>query len=137
MKKRKSIRVVLDEEALKMITGIENLEMFLLDDDQWMYHDSEIHNIHWDDKKRTLDVAVEPIGYSAEIDGAGYGKTFLLDFHFRDVVSVCLDYSDYGYIHEMEIKVENGFLVCSFDSYYLEVAARSLIVDPPYALPTP
>ena len=51
MKKRKSIRVVPDEEALKRITGIENLEMFLVDDDQWMYHDSEIRNIHWDDKK--------------------------------------------------------------------------------------
>ena len=57
MKKRKSIRVISDEEALKMINGNENLELFLVDDDLWIYHDSEIRNIHWDDKKRTLDVS--------------------------------------------------------------------------------
>jgi len=57
MKKRKSIRVIPDEESLKMINGNENLELFLVDNDLWMYHDSEIRNIHWDDKKRTLDVS--------------------------------------------------------------------------------
>ena len=131
MKIRKTKMVVPDEETLKMITGIENLEMFLEDDDQWMYNDSEIRNIHWDDKKRTLDVTVEPIGYSVEIDDAGCGKSFLLDFHFGNVESVCFDYSSYGYISEMEIKVENGFLVCTFDSYLLKVVAESLAVDPP------
>ena len=34
--------------AEKLIDGIENIEMFLGDDDDWNFHDSEIYSFHWD-----------------------------------------------------------------------------------------
>lgn len=40
MTKRKSSSVIPDERTLNMIEGIENLELFLEDDDKWMFHDS-------------------------------------------------------------------------------------------------
>lgn len=78
-----------------------------------------------------MDVTIEPIGYNKTVIGDGKTGIVLLDLHFDDVVSVTLDYSDYGYIHELVITTENGFLVVSFDSYFLEVGAKKLTINKP------
>ena len=51
---------MIDEAAIRMINGIENIEVFLEENDQWQFHDSDIKNIHWDDMERRLDVTVCP-----------------------------------------------------------------------------
>lgn len=56
---RKSANMI-DEAAIRMINGIENIEVFLEENDQWQFHDSDINNIHWDDMERRLDVTVCP-----------------------------------------------------------------------------
>ena len=50
---RKSANMI-DEAAARMINGIENIEVFLEENDQWQFHDSDIKNIHWDDMERRL-----------------------------------------------------------------------------------
>ena len=48
---RKSSNMI-DDGAVKIITDIENNEVFLEENDQWQFHDSGISDIHWDDKER-------------------------------------------------------------------------------------
>lgn len=42
--------------AEKLIDGIENIEMFLDDNDEWNFHDSEIRSFYWDRAKKTFSV---------------------------------------------------------------------------------
>ena len=56
---RKSINMI-EDAAVPMITGIENIELFLEENDKWLFHFSGISDIHWDDKERRLDVSVHP-----------------------------------------------------------------------------
>lgn len=67
MGKRKSSTIFKDEGAYKLIEGIENMELFLTEDDKWQFHDSDIHDIHWNNQNRTLDLTIEPIGFSADV----------------------------------------------------------------------
>lgn len=48
--------------AEKLIDGIENIEMFLDDNDDWNFHDSEIYSFHWDRDKREFVASIELIG---------------------------------------------------------------------------
>lgn len=127
---RKSINTV-KEEAVKYITGIENLELFIDEEDEWNFHDSEIRSIHWDDKTRILDVTVEPMGYSPKLPEDGPDKSPRLDFHFHDVVEINLQWNTVGFIFELDITEKNGFLVCYFDSYTMVVTSSKLVIDKP------
>ena len=129
--KRKSRNVITDDRVLGMIDGVENLEMFLEENDEWQFHDSEIRNIHWNDKSRSLEVTIEPFGYSAKIEGRSKDKIILLDFHFTGVESINLDFNSYGFIFELEITYKYGFIDCIFDSYCMEVVAKCLSIEKP------
>ena len=128
---RKSVNTIRDE-AVPFIKGIKNLDIFIEEgNDHWNFHDSEIRQIRWNDKRRTLDVTVEPIGYAVMLSGDGPDKQALIDFYFKGVVSVDLDWNDYGYIFELDLTVENGFLTCYFDSYCMKVVAERLSIGKP------
>lgn len=128
---RKSVNTIRDE-AVPFVKGTKNLDMFIEEgNDNWNFHDSEIRSIRWNDKRRSLDVTVEPIGYGATIPGDGPDKQPLIDFHFKNVYEVRLDWSDYGYIFEIDITVENGILTCYFDSYAMVVRAGRLSIGKP------
>ena len=132
---RKSVNTIRNE-AVPFVTGIKNLDMFIEEgNDNWNFHDSEIRSIRWNDKRRTLDVTVEPIGYGAKIPGDGPDKQALVDFHFKDVYEVNLDWSGYGFIFEIDITVENGILTCYFDSYAMVVRADRLSIGKPRFVP--
>lgn len=59
MNSRKSSNII-DDNAVKMIIGIENIEVFLEENDEWKFHDSETSVIHWNNKTERLDVSVYP-----------------------------------------------------------------------------
>lgn len=126
-KKRSSCNVVSDD-ALEMVNGIENLEFFLEEDDQWRFHDSLISDIKWDFDNKTVDLSVIVYGYSTvEYPEKGY---YVLDFHFLDVV--CVDYQKGDdYIYNLDIDTEYGNLTCEFDTFFLKVVSKKLIVDAP------
>ena len=131
---RKSANMI-DDAAVGMITGIENIEIFLEENDQWQFHDSGIRDIHWDDEERRLDVTVCPT-FCVGIDYDYNTLEPRLDFHFTDVVSVNLDYNDFGYVDEISIKkLSNGLLETWFDCYTLHVFSSGLIVDKPRFVP--
>lgn len=128
---RKSVNTIRDE-AVPFVKGIKNLDVFIEDEnDNWNFHDSEIRSIRWNEKLHTLDVTIEPIGYAAIIPGDGPDKQALIDFHFKDVVEVNLDWNTYGFIIELDITVENGFLTCYFDSYCMKVSSKRLSIGKP------
>lgn len=131
---RKSSNMI-DEGAAKMIIGIENIEVFLEENDQWQFHDSDISEIHWDDKERQLDVTVSPT-FCVGID---YDYNILeprLDFHFTGVISLNFEFNECGYVDEISIKkISNGFLDTWFECYMLNVTSRGLIVDKPRFVP--
>lgn len=52
-----------DEERAgerKVVTGIENIEVFLEENDEWQFHFSKVTEIHWNSEKRQLDVTINP-----------------------------------------------------------------------------
>ena len=124
---RKSANMI-NDAAVRMISGIENIEVFLEENDQWQFHDSDIKTIHWDDMERRLDVTVCP----TVCIGIDYDHENLeprLDFHFTGVVCLKVDFNNCGYIDEISIKELNGFLDTWFDCYMLHVTSKGLIVD--------
>ena len=128
---RKSVNTIHDE-AVPFVKGIKNLDVFIEEgNDNWNFHDSEIRGIRWNDKRRTLDVTIEPIGYGARIPGDGPDKQALIDFHFKDAYEVNLDWNGYGFIFEIDITVENGMLTCYFDSYCMKVSSKRLSIGKP------
>lgn len=77
---RKSANMI-DESAVRLIRGIENIEVFLEENDQWQFHDSNIKTIHWDDLERRLDVTI----CRTFCIGIDYDHKYMeprLDFHF-------------------------------------------------------
>ncbi len=130
---RKSANMI-EEAAVRMINGIENIEVFLEENDQWQFHDSDIKAIHWDDMEHRLDVTVCP----TFCKGIEYDHRNLdpqLDFHFTDVANLKVDYNGCGCIDEISIKELNGFLDTWFDCYMLHVTSKGLIVDKPRFVP--
>ena len=131
MGKRKSSTIFKDEGAYKLIEGIENMELFLTEDDKWQFHDSDIRDIHWNNQNRTLDLTIEPIGFSADVPWDRKTTTALLDFHYEGVGELELNCFGFCYIYELEINMKNGYLDCNFDSYILKILAKKLTIDKP------
>lgn len=130
---RKSANMI-EDAAVKMITGIENIEVFLEEKDEWQFHDSEISYIHWEDKERRLDVSVKPT-YCVGIEYDHKKVEPELVLHFIEVRDYKLDNNEGGYVDEISIKEFNGFLDTWFDCYMLHVTSRSLTVDKPRFVP--
>lgn len=59
MSMRKSDNMITDD-AVKFVTGIENFEVFLEENDEWQFHFSKVTEIHWNSEKRQLDVTINP-----------------------------------------------------------------------------
>lgn len=131
MEKRKSSTIIKDEDAYELIEGIENMELFLTENDQWQFHDSDIRDIHWNNQNRTLDLTIEPIGFSADVPWDRKTMTALLDFHYEGVGELELNCFGFCYIYELEINMKNGYLDCNFDSYILKILAKKLTIDKP------
>lgn len=127
---RKSANVITDD-AVKFVTGIENIEVFLEENDEWQFHDSEVLSIHWDEKHLVLDITVIPIGFGTKFEYGYKTQVPMLDFHFNNVVEYKCEYYAHGYIDEISIKKENGYLVTRFDCYTIEVVSGGLTIDKP------
>lgn len=131
MGKEKTSNIVTDERAFELITGIENMEIFLTENDEWQFHDSDIRDIHWNNQSRTLDLTIEPIGFCADVPWDRKITTALLDFHYEGVEEFDLNCLGVCYIFELEIKMKNGYLESIFDSYMLTILAKKLTIDKP------
>ena len=131
MEKRKSSTIIKDESAYQLIEGIENMELFLTENDEWQFHDSDIRDIHWNNQNRTLDLTIEPIGFSADVPWDRKTTMALLDFHYEGVGELELNCFGFCYIYELEINMKNGYLDCIFDSYILKILAKKLTIDKP------
>ena len=51
---------MITDDAVKFVTGIENIEVFLEENDEWQFHFSKVTEIHWDSEKKQLDVTINP-----------------------------------------------------------------------------
>lgn len=131
MENRKSSTIITDESAYEFITGIENMELFLTENDKWQFHDSDIRDIHWNNQNRTLDLTIEPIGFCADVPWDRKTTTALLDFHYEGVDEFDLNCFGFCYIYELEMNVKNGCLVSIFDSYNLTILSKKLTIDKP------
>lgn len=118
--------------AEELIDGLENIELFLDDRDEWNFHDSEITSIHMDFKENSVTVTVKPDGYNSErADKLFKEELPLLDFKFIDVCEIKMNTSLPYYIDKIEISKYNGFLECWFNGYGIRVTSRRLCVAKP------
>lgn len=131
VEKRKSSTIIKDEGAYELIEGIENMELFLTENDEWQFHDSDIRDIHWNNQNRTLDLTIEPIGFCADVPWDRKTTTALLDFHYEGVEEFDLNCFGFCYIFELEINMKNGYLDCIFDAYILKILAKKLTINKP------
>lgn len=122
--------------AEKLIDGIENIEMFLDDNDDWNFHDSEINSFYWDNEKKIMTVTIEPIAYSVDVEGDAKDKQPLLSFHFEDCIDVEMHMNNvYERIYKIEISMFKQFIECWFNGVGIRVTSKRLRVDKPRFIP--
>lgn len=127
--------------AEKLIDGIENIEMFLDEEDHWNFHDSEIESFGWDVKTQTFTVTVNLIGcrFPESLGIIDKTKDVLLDLHFVGFPTLTMnqvELNSWQYITEIEITNVRKFLECWFNGYAIKVASERLIVDKPRVVDT-
>lgn len=126
---RKSANMITDD-AVKFVTGIENIEVFLKEPDEWQFHFSKVTEIHWGSEKRQLDVTINP----PCCEGIEYDRKkveVFLDFHFTDVIDLKWEYTQDDFADEISMKEFNGFLETWFDFITLNITSKGVIVDKP------
>ena len=99
---RKSANMITDD-AVKMVTGIENIEIFLEDNDEWQFHFSKVTEIHWNSERRALDVAINP-PCCVGIEYDRKKVEVFLDFHFIEVIDLKWEYTQDDYADEISMK---------------------------------
>lgn len=121
--------------AERLIDGIENIEMFLGEEDAWNFHDSEIHSIQWDRDSKTFSVTIDLIGCDfSQLEGYNYHDNVLLEFHFTKVAEVHMPHVDMWnceYIYEIEISKDRNWLECWFNGFCMRVVSERLRVEKP------
>ena len=120
--------------AEKLIDGIENIEMFLGDDDAWNFYDSEIYSFHYDRDTKTFTVTVDLIGCDfSKLEDFDYESTVLLDLHFVGCIDIHMPNVDFmcPYIYEIEISKNHKLIECWFNGYPIRVTSKRLQVDKP------
>lgn len=121
--------------AEKLIDGIENLEMFLEDNER--FHDCGIYSFCWDNESGDLIITVEALTH--RFFAGEYGNMLpLLDFHFEHPIEVKMDMDPgIAIIDEMEISKSkyNEFLVCEFGQVCISITSHRLRVDKPRFVP--
>ena len=130
---RKSANMITDD-AVKMVTGIENIEIFLEDNDEWQFHFSKVTEIHWNSERRALDVAINP-PCCVGIEYDRKKVEVFLDFHFIEVIDLKWEYTQDDYADEISMKELNGFLETWFDFITLRVPSKGVVVDKPRFVP--
>lgn len=126
---RKSANMITDD-AVKFVTGIENIEVFLKENDEWQFHFSKVTEIHWYSEKRRLDVTIN----TPCCEGIEYDRKkveVFLDFHFTDVIDLKWEYTQEDFADEISMKEFHGFLETWFDFITLRITSKGVIVDKP------
>ena len=123
--------------AEALIDGIENIEMFLDDNDHWNFHDSKIRSFYWDNETLEFTVTVDLVGYGFYKGEIDKNLQPLLDFHFKDCDEIKMDMVDMyaGFINEIEISRDRDYLECWFNGICVGVSCRRLCVDKPRFVP--
>jgi hypothetical protein len=121
--------------AEKFANGIENVEMFLDDDNGWSFHDSQLYSFHWDEHPLEFTVTVMPQGYLHNKDNSRSNMMALLDFHFIDVDEVKMQLTPPYYIDGIEFTQEGKGIECWIGGYGIYIHCRSVTVDPPRFVP--
>lgn len=118
--------------AERFIDGIENIEIFLDEQGDWNFHDSELKSFSYDNDEQQFTITIEPIGFEPTIEGLDESNIVLLDFHFEGVIEIemsCLTETD---IFEMEFSVYNKeWLNCWFDNCGIRIMSQRVRVDKP------
>ena len=125
---------MITDDAVKMVTGIENIEIFLEDNDEWQFHFSKVTEIHWNSERRALDVAINP-PCCVGIEYDRKKVEVFLDFHFIEVIDLKWEYTQDDYADEISMKELNGFLETWFDFITLRVTSKGVVVDKPRFVP--
>ena len=126
---RKSANVITDN-AVKFVTGIENIEVFLEENDEWQFHNSKVTEIHWNSEKRQLDVTINP-PCCVGIEYDRKKVEVFLDFHFTDVIDLKWEYTQEDYAYDISMKEFNGFLETWFAFITLDITSKGVTVDKP------
>lgn len=119
--------------AEKLIDGIENIEMFLEDNET--FHDCGIHSFSWNSETKELTLTIEPLTY--RFFAGEYGNMLpLLDFHFVNCLSI-ETYMETGIaiIDEMVISKGNNYLQCELGQVCITIQSIRLRVDKPRFVP--
>ena len=130
---RKSVNVITDD-AVKFITGIENIEVFLKENDEWQFHFSKVTENHWNSEKRQFDVTINP-PCCVGIEYDQKKEDVFLDFHFTDIIDLKWEYTQDDFADEISIKEFHGFLETWFDFITLNITSKGVIVDKPRFVP--
>ena len=125
---------MITDDAVKMVTGIENIEIFLEDNDEWQFHFSKVTEIHWNSERRALDVAINP-PCCVGIEYDRKKVEVFLDFHLIEVIDLKWEYTQDDYADEISMKELNGFLETWFDFITLRVTSKGVVVDKPRFVP--
>ena len=121
---------MITDDAVKYVTGIENIEVFLEEPDEWQFHFSKVTEIHWYSEKRQLDVTINP-PCCVGIEYDRKKVEVFLDFHFTDVIDLKWEYTQEDYPDEISMREFNGFLETWFDFITLNVTSKGVVVDKP------
>lgn len=110
------------ERARTKIKGVEKLSAFM--DDGTCFHDAVVQKMEYDRDKNELYLLLDTycIPYNSENK-----STFLIPFHFRDVVELKIDMEPYNdYIWHTRIYQVNNFITVYFESAHIEVSSSEL-----------
>ena len=118
----------------KISQKIENIEVFLKENDEWQFHFSKVTDIHWNSEKRQLDVTINP-PCCVGIEYDRKKVEVFLDFHFTDVIDLKWEYTQEDFADEISMKEFYGFLETWFDFITLKITSKGVIVDKPRFMP--
>lgn len=110
------------ERARAKIKGVEKLSAFM--DDGTCFHDAVVQKMEYDRNKNELYLLLDTycIPYNSEIK-----STFLIPFHFRDIVELKIDMEPYNdYVWHTRIYQVNNFITVHFESAHIEVSSSEL-----------
>ena len=121
---------MITDDAVKFVTGIENIEVFLEENDEWQFHFSKVTEIHRKSEKRQLDVTINhPCCVGIEYDRKKV--EVFLDFHFTDVIDLKWEYTQDDFADEISMKEFHGFLETWFVFITLNITSKGVMVDKP------
>ena len=113
----------------QFITGIEHLESLLGDpfEDNYNLHDAEITWFHYDSQNCKLEMDICTHGGQCDCPE---DKDVYIHFSFEGIVGVETHIECQCFINDMQLSVENNFLLCCFGGVDMEVWAKRLIISP-------